>query len=311
MSASTSVPTKAEMAAGYTTSEVAKTVGFTPVRIRSLVRRQLLAPARIGGSYRFSFQDLALLKAAKNLLEADVPSRRAFAALTKLKDRLIESGKPLSAMRISAAGGAVVVRDGDALWNAETGQGHLPFGAEAFGEVRRLVAGSRNAKASSADPATPTLAGASRKAFGKGKTEELDSDDWYNLGLDFEDSEPAKAPAAYGRAIALNANNADAHVNLGRLLQVDGDLRRATRHYQAALAAVPEHQLAHYNLGTVFDELGELNRAMGFYRQAPGVPDAHHNLARIFDLRGDELASLRHMHRYKTLLSKGGLDGQR
>ncbi len=309
MSTSTGVPTKAEMATSYTTAEVAKTVGLTPARIRGLVRRQLLAPTRIGGSYRFSFQDLALLKAAKNLLEADVPSRRAFAALTKLKDRLVESGKPLSAMRISAAGGAVVVRDGDALWNAETGQGHLPFAAEPLGEVRRLATGSRNAKASVAGPATPALAGASRKALGK--TEELDSDDWYNLALDFEDSEPAKAPDAYGRAIALNANNADAHVNLGRLLQVDGDLRRATRHYQAALAAVPEHQLAYYNLGTVFDELGELNKAMSFYRQAPGVPDAHYNLARIFDLRGDELASLRHMRKYKAMLSKRGLDGKR
>ena len=81
-----------------------------------------------------------------------------------------------------------------------------------------------------------------------------------------------------------------------------GDLKRAKRHYQRALRAVPAHQLAFYNLGTVFDELDELDTALDYYCQAPNVPDAHYNQARIFEMRGDQLAFARHMREYKVLI---------
>jgi tetratricopeptide (TPR) repeat protein len=107
---------------------------------------------------------------------------------------------------------------------------------------------------------------------------------------------------AYGRAIELNPRNADAFVNLGRLLQLQGDLKRAKRHYERALELVPNHQLALYNLGTVFDELSELETASDYYLRAPDVPDAHFNLARIFELLGDELAARRHMRSYRDMV---------
>ena len=102
----------------------------------------------------------------------------------------------------------------------------------------------------------------------------------------------------------MNPGNADAHVNLGRIHQVHGDFKRATRHYQLALNAAPNHELASYNLGTVFDELGEIEAALAYYRQAPNVPDAHYNLARIYELRGDEVSTLRHMRSYKRLVDE-------
>ena len=48
----------------------------------------------------------------------------------------------------------------------------------------------------------------------------LDSDDWYNLGLELEELDPVNAPEAYDRSIGMNPKNADAHVNLGRLFQL-------------------------------------------------------------------------------------------
>ena len=190
-------------------------------------------------------------------------------------------GKALTSMRIFADGDSVVVREDDALWDAETGQGRFAFADPGAGEVRSIAARDERAEDSTAD---------------------FDSDDWYNLGLDFEEVEPTRAPAAYRRAISLNPENADAHVNLGRLLQVRSDLKRAKRHYERALAAVPAHQLAFYNLGTVFDELDELDSALDYYRRAPNVPDAHYNQARIFEMRGDQLAFARHMREYKALM---------
>ena len=283
--AATSAAKAARMGAtdGYRTRDAAELVGIKERTIRRYVERGLLAPARgRSGEYRFSFRDLVLLRTAKGLLDADVTSRKTVAALARLKETIVAlEGKELSAMRIFADGNTVVVREDDALWDAETGQRRFVFGNAAGGEVRELAI---RAKADSEDG-----------------TASYDSDDWYNLGLDLEEAEPARAPAAYRRAIAMNPDNADAHVNLGRLFQVRGDLKRAKRHYQRALHSAPAHQLAFYNLGTVFDELDELDTALGYYDQAPNVPDAHYNQARIFEMRGDQLAFARHMREYKVL----------
>ncbi len=272
-------------AGGYRTREVAGVIGLTPEQIRRFVQRGLLSPARgAGGEYHFSFQDVVLLRAVKGLLDADVSLRRTFSALTKLRDRLASRGQSLASMRIFADGNTVVVRDGNVLWNAETGQGHFAFSVEQLaGEVRNL---------------------AKRNFVDALETDEFDSDDWYNLGLDLEDVDSDKALEAYARSIVLDSGNADAYVNLGRLYQMRGDLKSAKRHYQQALGPAPRHQLALYNLGTVFDELDELDAALGYYRQAPDIPDAHYNLARIFEMRDDQLASRRHMRRYRILVGE-------
>lgn len=272
-------------AGGYRTREVVELTGLKTPLIRRFVQHDLVEPTRSrAGRLHFSFQDMVLLRTAKGLLDAGVSSRRTFAALLKLRDRLQEegAGRPLSAMRIFADGNTVVVREEDALWDLETGQGHFAFNVEHLaGDVRKL--------------ATRNLAIARA-------SDNLDSDDWYNFGLDLEEVAPEKAPEAYTRSINLNPANADAHVNLGRLYQIRGDLKQAKRHYRLALDAVPGHQLALYNLGTVFDELDELDTAAGYYRQAAAIPDAHYNLARIFEVRGDELNYLRHMRRYQSLV---------
>ena len=287
--------------AGYNTRQVAGAVGLAPGQVRHFVRRGLLSPSRGGaGEYRFSFQDLVLLKSAKKLLDAEVSSRRTLAAMAKLQALADAADKPASALPVCAAGAAVVVRENHALWDAQTGQGQIDFAVEQRGQVRELA---RLGAAGKGQPKAATAPSGHGNAESPVEAGALDSDDWYNLGLDLEETNVERAPEAYSRAIALNPRNADAHVNLGRLFQVDGDIKRATRHYQLALHASPQHQLANYNLGTIFDELDELDVAVGYYRQAPNVPDAHYNLARIFELRGDELASRRHMRRYRTLRS--------
>ena len=276
---------------GFSTREVAQATNLSPARVRAFVRRGLLSPRRGGnGALRFSFQDMAFLRTAGRLLGTDVSTRRTVAALTALHRQVTRRGDggALAGLTLAANGNAVVLREDNALWDAETGQGHLDF-------VPRLARGH---VVTIGRPAAPAGARAPRAAAG----DELDSDDWYNLGLEFEETMPRKAPQAYRRAIDINPANADAHVNLGRLFQVQGNLKRAKRHYQMALHAIPGHQLALYNLGTIFDELDEPDTALGYYHQAPDVPDSHYNTARIFEMRGDEVASRRHMRRYRGLV---------
>ena len=69
-----------------------------------------------------------------------------------------------------------------------------------------------------------------------------------------------------------------------------------------ALEMAPEHQLANYNMGTIYDELDEFETAREYYQKASAIPDAHYNLARLFEVRGDELTALRHMREYRRLL---------
>jgi tetratricopeptide (TPR) repeat protein len=267
---------------GYTTSEVSDLIGLKPAQVRHFVRRALLLPQRgERGEYRFDFQDVVLLRTAKSLLESRVSSRRALRALLKVRSDLA-GRKDLASVRIFADGNNVLVREDTGLWEVETGQSHFDFEA--------------------AVPARQVARICDRNLIVTREPDALDSDDWYNLGLDLEDARSPRALDAYAKALELNPRNADAHVNLGRLLQLHGDIKRAKRHYERALDLVPNHQLALYNLGTVFDELNEFDSAAGYYQRAPAVPDAHYNLSRIFEILGDELGARRYMRSYRRML---------
>lgn len=278
----------------YGTREVADLIGFSRKQVRRFAQRGIVRPARgVRAEYRFSFQDIALMRSARRLVDAEVPVRRVFEALDQLQRR--ENAPPsLSALRIAAEGSTVVVRDDHTVWEALSGQCRLPLVREGSGE------GGRPSAAKPREDARGN-AGSGRRTATVVEINTLSSDDWYNLGLDMEEVDPSRAPEAYRRSIALDPANADAHVNLGRLYQIGGDLKRAKSHYRQALDSAPEHELACYNMGTVFDELEESDLALDYYRRAANVPDAHYNLARIFGLRGDELSSLRHLKRYRQL----------
>jgi tetratricopeptide (TPR) repeat protein len=266
---------------GYATRNVAELIGFSPNQLRHYVRRGLVHPTRDGrGDFRFSFQDVLLLRTAKQLADERIPMRRAVRILLKLKQERHAPG--LTGMRIFADGEQIVVRRSRSLWNADTGQGMLDFTGDPTAADITVLPGVHVAD-------VPDAA-------------QLDSDDWYNLGLDLEESDIEKAPAAYRNAIALDAGNVDAYVNLGRLLQLGGNLRQAKRCYQQALSRAPEHQLALYNLGTLYDELDDIEIAMDYYQRAISIPDAHYNLARIHELRGDELSAHRYLRSYQRML---------
>jgi len=213
-------------------------------------------------------------------MDADVSTREVYRALTKLKAEL-STVSSLASVRIFAEGSNVVVSNDRQSWDVESGQGRFDF------DVRELADNV-------ADLANNHVAAAV-------ETEELSSDEWYNLGVDLEELDVGRAPECYRRALKIDPENADAHVNLGRLYQLEGDFRKAKKHYGLAMAVASEHQLAHYNLGTLYDELQELEQAAEHYRMASELPDAHYNLARIFRLQGNQVSAHRHMQLYWRL----------
>ena len=78
--------------------------------VRSYARAGFLEPDRGSrGEYRFSFQDLVLLRTAKGLMAARIAPRKVRRALVKLK-RQLPTGRPLSGVQIIAEGERIVVR---------------------------------------------------------------------------------------------------------------------------------------------------------------------------------------------------------
>lgn len=108
----------------------------------------------------------------------------------------------------------------------------------------------------------------------------------HNLGRALEVAgRTDEAMVEFGRAIALQPNHVYAHFGLGTALMRRGRLAEAADHFRAALAADPRYASAHVNLGEVLGRLGQTDAAMEEYRAAlalePAAVDAKIDLAAL------------------------------
>ncbi len=271
---------------GYTVADVAQLLKLAPAQVRAFARDGFLSPGRgPRGDFRFSFQDLVVLRAAKDLAAARIPARRIRRTLKRLRQEL-PRGRSLAELRITAEGERIVVRDGETAWNPDSGQVVIDF------QVRDL--------ATRAAPIARRTARAAQAAAA-----DYDADGWYELGLDLEAVAPQEARDAYRRALELDPHHADAHVNLGRLLQEEDLTEEAETHYRAALAESPAHATAWFDLGTALEDLRRAGDAVDAYRRAiladRRMADAHFNLARLYEKAGKKAAALRHLGIYQRL----------
>jgi tetratricopeptide (TPR) repeat protein len=272
----------------FTTPEVAKALGVSDSRIRSCARAALLAPARArGGGLRWSFQDLLLLRTAKELLEARIPPRRIRRMLASLR-RQLPADQALSSVTIYADGRRVVAWDGAARWQPDSGQFLFNFEAQAVAAVAAPLR---------AAPPPPAPAPAARSA-----------EEWFNLGCELDASSPDEACHAYEQALALDAGLADAHINLGRLRQQRGNVAAAEAHYRAAVTLVPHDAVAHFNLAGLLEDTGRAADAVAGYHRAlaaePDFADAHYNLGLLLDTLGRRAAAMTHLRAARRLYGR-------
>jgi tetratricopeptide (TPR) repeat protein len=264
------------MEEGYSARDLAKLLGLTPAKLKALVRAAL---PEAGEREHFSFQDLVLLRTAKVLSSSNVPSARIRKSLQALREQIPED-RPLTGVSIAAEGDHLVARDGDTRWQPESGQVLM--------DLRGREPGAAVALELEPEPAPEAEDGGG-----------LSADEWYELGCELEEAEPQRALGAYRQALALDGGHADAHVNLGRLLQERGDLPGAERHYRSALRIRPGDATAAYNLGTALEDQRRWEDAIAAYSEAisrdPNSADAHYNLARLYERTGEKVAALRHL----------------
>ena len=111
----------------YGVRDVERLLRLSRSTIRALVAAGFVTPARgARNAWRFSFQDLIVLRTAQALVDAKVPQRRITRSLRELR-RHLPASMPLSGLAIGAVADRVVVREGGRRWQAESGQYLLAF----------------------------------------------------------------------------------------------------------------------------------------------------------------------------------------
>jgi tetratricopeptide (TPR) repeat protein len=266
----------------YSLARVQAMLGLARSVVTGLIDEGFVKPTRgPRNEWRFTFQDLMLLRTAHALQASRIPPRRILRSLARLKADLPRE-LPLTGLRITAIGPDVAVRAGDGRWQAASGQLLMDFDVVAA-------------------PA------AGRVAFIEHEQQEReDAQAWFERGTALEGRRDAVgAEAAYRRALALDPVHEGAHLNLAALL---GEASRfAEMAALAALAAVhcPRSALVHYNRGVALDHLERLDEAVAAYEQSlaldASLADAHYNLARLREQLGDERGALRHFSAYRRL----------
>jgi tetratricopeptide (TPR) repeat protein len=269
------------MKSHFTTREVAKILQLSEWRVRSCVRAGFLSPVRDPRRHiEFTFQDLLLLKTTKGLLDARVPLKRIRRVLHSLKRQLPEEQKVWN-VTVYTDGKRVVVWDGGARWQPDSGQFLFNFAAQ---EVARRI----------------KLPAAKEPAISAPTTEQ-----WFDLGCELEKNSPEEARRAYHQALLLDPSMTEAHINLGRLYHQAREFDKAEAHYRAAIARACDDALAHFNLAVLLEDRGRTGEAIDAYRQAldndPNFADAHYNLALIFEARGRRSEAIKHFHSARKL----------
>src|SRR6185503_1521388 len=118
---------------------------------------------------------LTLLEAARGLAGARIGPRRIGRALSRLREQVPERAA-LANLEISAEGTRIVVTDGSARWQPESGQILMEFGVTP-GETRVPLRAT----------VAPDPAGPGRES----------ADDFYERGCELEATEPAAAESEY------------------------------------------------------------------------------------------------------------------
>jgi tetratricopeptide (TPR) repeat protein len=265
----------------YSTGDVARILELTPRQVRAGVRAGVLEPERgPRGEYRFSVQDLVFLKASRGLFAARIPARRVRGTLQRLREQLAKGRRP-TGLSIAVEGRRIVVSDGEARWQPESGQILLDFGVADPGHGAAAAAGEESGDQ------TPS------------------AEECYRRGCELEAGAPKEASEAYRSALALDPEHADTHVNLGRLLHESGDPAAAEEHYRRALEARPADPTAAFNLGVALEDLGRPGDALAAYENAirldPGNADAHYNAANLCERLGRQADALRHLKTCRNL----------
>lgn len=253
----------------FSTRAAARILAVSPDRIRYWVRQRLIRPsASEGRQYRFAFNDLLVMRLAKELL----PSRRHLEPIQRCLERvrgLLGPARPVTSLKLSNEDGRIVVRERGFAFEADSGQLILDFdSARAGGKVENAVA-ARRVRAAPAE---------------NGQT---------------ASGEPADASNMFSEILGSDPRNPEVHLRIGAALERQGDLAAALKHLLSAAALEPSNAEVHARLGALYRRRAEPERALWSFLRAlqcdPGAIEPHQNLAELYEQMGRKREALKHL----------------
>lgn len=247
--------------------------------VRGLIDAGFVSPLRgPRREYRFSFQDLVVLRTAQALVEAKLPTARILRSLRRLRTQL-PSRMPLSGLRVEAVGDAVVVHEGAVQWQPDDGQYLLRFHVEA----------PRGRLAFLDVPGQPVE---SAHAV-------------FERAMAHEEADPERACKLYRDAIAADPKFVEAYTNLGRLQHEMKRFSQAEATYRAGVANCGGDETLLLNLALLLEETRRPREAADIYRAVldanPEFAQAHYNLALLCEAAGLAQEAIRHFAAYRRL----------
>jgi tetratricopeptide (TPR) repeat protein len=137
----------------------------------------------------------------------------------------------------------------------------------------------------------------------------------YNLGVLLNEmGRKEDAEAEYRDALRINPDDAKAHNNLGILLKDMGRKEDAEAEYRDALRINPDFAEAHNNLGVLLKDMGRKEDAEAEYRDAlrinPDYAEAHYNLGILFLETGKNEEAKMELEIAKRLFDEQGREAE-
>jgi tetratricopeptide (TPR) repeat protein len=255
-----------------------------PTRVFAAWEKQGLVPKR----QHYQFEDLLEIRAVLRLKDLGVSSRKLKQASDNLKRMLAGVENPLAELRLFVEGKRIQVQTAGRRMEAMSGQFVLDFDQQ---DLKRLL----------------TFPGNQREEAEKARKARLEGEQWFQRGLEIEQSgaDKREAIAAYEKALELHPTLGGALVNVGTIYFNARKWRESEKYYQRAIEVDDSYPLAHFNLANLHEELGRTSLAIQHYRKAlelqPTYADAHYNLALLYQTRGRNMEAMRHWRLYLKL----------
>ena len=264
---------------------VPQSIGLSRHAIGKLIELGFVAPVKAQGKvWKFSFQDLVVLRSAHELRAARIPTRQILKALRQLRATVPEA-QPLQGMRITAEGDRVTVRFGDAKWEPQTGQFVLDL---------QIASGDESALRFFPRPQQVVEAAALDARFAEAEA--------------LEETSPEAAEALYRRILEDDPTYAHAYLNLGFMLCESGRCEVAAALYEDGLRFCADDPLMHFNQAVALEGMGDVDGALAGYEEAlqlqPGLLDAHRNAALLYAETGRKQMAIRHFSAFKRLTAE-------
>jgi tetratricopeptide (TPR) repeat protein len=277
----------------FTARDAARILDLSEARVRAWVRAGYVRRRRGEARLSLTFQDLLVLRTVKGLMDSGVAPQRVARLIRSLR-RQLPSGVPLSSLSVYADGRRIVVWDGTARWEPDSGQFQFHFAASDVAD---------------AAPAEIALDVGSTPDHDPPAVEQgLTAEHWFDLACELEGQSSEEARRAYHQALAMDSDLVEAHVNLGRMYHESGELAKADAHYRAAARLDPRDAVVWFNLGVLCEDARKPAQAVTFYKRAvavdPEFADAHFNLGLLLDAVGRRSEAMGHLMKARRLMAR-------